>query len=271
MKVILLISSFLLLLGEGYSQNFVLASNDPENDQSQMLSPDAKALYYAIDLTNDSLYLKMEFFSRVDDAEWSAKIALDTNKDVSNGGTWPGMNSSMKFDLLFDIYHYPGFPPPFTANILDSSSSYLSSDLHLRFEDTSNVVISISLSQVMPHVSFLNLIAGCGIVLGSVDDDIPDNTIVSIDFNSTGVQTQLEAQNFKIFPNPVENVLSFELPENHALIKSYSIYNTQGKLVDVGAIEIGSSIIKLNGIASGSYLLVLNGEKRSYSSKFTKQ
>ena len=82
----------ILLAHPSQSQTFIHAASDLENDPTESLSPDAKSISYDFDVQLDSLWIKLDFYQRIDDKEWSVKIGLDTNFNENDGGLWPGMN-----------------------------------------------------------------------------------------------------------------------------------------------------------------------------------
>lgn len=63
-----------------------------------------------------------------------------------------------------------------------------------------------------------------------------------------------DASKFAVYPNPTHNDV-FISSTDKELIKSYSIYNTLGKIVKTGTLE--NNKISLNDLSSGIYFIKL--------------
>ncbi len=254
------------------SQTFIHAASDLENDPTESLSPDAKSISYDFDVQLDSLWIKLDFYQRIDDKEWSVKIGLDTNFNENDGGLWPGMNQSMKYDILLDIYFNPNFPPPFTANVLDADGNYISSNLSTGLQDTSSFVLALSLSQTIPSVSILRVIAGCGLVFGSVNDDIPDASSFTINLGSAQLRTEKQKIPFKIYPNPAtQDVFLSGFTENTECIEEYSIFSMDGQAIfHKACVNCRDVSIDVSDFSNGLYFIRISTGNNVFELPFIK-
>lgn len=80
-----------------------------------------------------------------------------------------------------------------------------------------------------------------------------------------------ETASFKIYPNPVVDFLTVEVPSELSSDVNYFIYNTLGKLVTRGKLYNRTQEINLSDLPSGQYIfnVLLNG--KSYSSILLKK
>ena len=262
----------ILLAHPSQSQTFIHAASDLENDPTESLSPDVKSISYDFDVQLDSLWIKLDFYQRIDDKEWSVKIGLDTNFNENDGGLWPGMNQSMKYDILLDIYFNPNFPPPFTANVLDADGNYISSNLSTGLQDTSSFVLALSLSQTIPSVSILRVIAGCGLVFGSVNDDIPDASSFTINLGSAQLRTEKQKIPFKIYPNPAtQDVFLSGFTENTECIEEYSIFSMDGQAIfHKACVNCRDVSIDVSDFSNGLYFIRISTGNNVFELPFIK-
>ena len=262
----------ILLAHPSQSQTFIHTASDLENDPTESLSPDAKSISYDFDVQLDSLWIKLDFYQRIDDKEWSVKIGLDTNFNENDGGLWPGMNQSMKYDILLDIYFNPNFPPPFTANVLDADGNYISSNLSTGLQDTSSFVLALSLSQTIPSVSILRVIAGCGLVFGSVNDDIPDASSFTINLGSAQLRTEKQKIPFKIYPNPAtQDVFLSGFTENTECIEEYSIFSMDGQAIfHKACVNCRDVSIDVSDFSNGLYFIRISTGNNVFELPFIK-
>ncbi|WP_333876180.1 T9SS type A sorting domain-containing protein [Flavobacterium sp.] len=78
---------------------------------------------------------------------------------------------------------------------------------------------------------------------------------------------QQESQMLVFYPNPVDNVLNFELKDSS--VKSIEIYNLLGQMLI--AISDAENTIDLSDLQSGTYLIKVNTAKGTATSKFSKK
>ncbi len=269
MKSILSVLSSIFICYSLNAQTFVVGEVDPSGDATQQLSPDLKIIYHATDMADDSIWFKMEFYQRVDNVAWNVKIGIDNNSNPADGGTWPGTNQSMKFDMLADIYSNPGFPPPY-GNLLDENGNYISSSINISFPDTATVIFGIRLSDILPSGNSFNYIAGTGIVAGLVNDDIPDSGMISA-LATVGIDKTIISSEIAIYPNPANEIiylqsnLSFQLP-----CLPFNLYDSQGIIVKSGIIGRAVNTIDIESLREGIYYLLIVDDKEVQRLKFIK-
>jgi hypothetical protein len=80
-----------------------------------------------------------------------------------------------------------------------------------------------------------------------------------------GVST-IDTKTFKIYPNPVKNVIKIESEDQNSFA---SIYQSDGRLVKKCVVVSGN--IDVSDLTSGIYLLIINSGNQSYKSKFVKE
>lgn len=66
----------------------------------------------------------------------------------------------------------------------------------------------------------------------------------------------------KVFPNPTKSTFYIELPESNELLL-YTIYSSEGVVIEKGKLEDCISSIHLNGISRGSYILRITSGTRN--------
>jgi hypothetical protein len=71
-----------------------------------------------------------------------------------------------------------------------------------------------------------------------------------------------------LYPNPATNVINLTLP-NKAVQWYYNIYNSNG-IVTKSDYLSDNSTISISELENGIYFLILEGEGRMFSTKFTK-
>jgi hypothetical protein len=272
MKSTFSIMLFFALLNTGKAQTYFLGAMDAMGDVTQPLSfpPDAKSIYHATDMTADSIWFKMEFYGRINNVSWNVKIGIDTNNNVTDGGTWAGLNTSMKYDLLADVYNNPGFPPP-TGNILSGRGAYISSNISISFPDTNILIIGLRLSEIKHPGTPLSYIAGAGIVFGLVNDDIPDTSYITIS-GATGITKAFENNEILIYPNPAKNELCFSINSiSTGSLLQFIITDILGKVVKTGTFNSASHSIVISSLKQQKYFLNISDGKRNYVQQFIKQ
>lgn len=87
----------------------------------------------------------------------------------------------------------------------------------------------------------------------------PDSNLSLPSFNN---------QEFNIYPNPVQDILTIDLPQQQDL--QINIYNEIGQLVDVFISSDHHSCISLKHLRSGFYILVCNSSGKTYYKKVVK-
>lgn len=77
---------------------------------------------------------------------------------------------------------------------------------------------------------------------------------------------ETESINLEIYPNPAKETLTIS---SNDLFDNYTIYDLKGRAIQSG--EIGSSIINIQTLDNGMYLIQLNGSNKSSLTKFIKE
>ncbi len=92
--------------------------------------------------------------------------------------------------------------------------------------------------------------------------DVPDY----LPSTRSSLSLESESTNITIYPNPVTDVLYFDSPGS---IMEVNIYSTAGKLV-LSQTSVGSSV-SVNHLTSGTYILKLQTNNKSYTQKIIKK
>jgi hypothetical protein len=85
-------------------------------------------------------------------------------------------------------------------------------------------------------------------------------------FTVTGLNWEEWSNNLLTYPNPFENELKLDLP----VAASYRLLNLLGKEVMAGSLPQGTSTLQTDGLASGTYLLMLQSGERMHTVKVIK-
>jgi hypothetical protein len=199
--------------------------------------------------------------------DWNISIGLDTNLNPGDGAVWPGGNSSMNYDLIMRLFFNTGFPPA-SGYINNSAQQYVSSAISITFGDTATILAGIRLSDFTLHLP-LRFVAGAGIVLGDINDEIPDNGYVTTLVNGVPPDSEGSASILKIFPNPAtDHIRIMTHDKKDHVQQTFMIYNLQGKLIREGTMY--QQNIPLNDLGSGSYFLQVPEISGSALHKFRK-
>jgi len=76
--------------------------------------------------------------------------------------------------------------------------------------------------------------------------------------------TENLSDTIKIFPNPTNDILNIETP-NNINIKSISIYNMDGKLIEKNMCFLNSGQLNISKLTSGSYIINFETDKGNFS------
>ena len=267
MKKYLFLILLLNIVLNSRAQNFIHVANDIQGDPTQLISPDAKALAYM--LTSDSILFKIDFYERIDNKEWNISFGLDTNLNVNDGALWEGSNTSMNYDLLFKLFFNPGFPP-ISGYVIDASQMNATFLYSAVITDTATLVAGLKLSDYNLNKP-LQFIAGTGIVLGDINDDIPDNTYFSIPTNINKAYKNYSDLKFFVHPNPSKQFINIEFTaktdrDNY----NYEISDTKGVVILSGHLDTSQPFINIGSISKNIYLLRVFNEAGSWNLKFQK-
>lgn len=79
-----------------------------------------------------------------------------------------------------------------------------------------------------------------------------------------------DSSSFLVYPNPAENILNIDT--SNQFIKSYAIYDNQGRIVKDSRLNSGVNFtIDISNLQSGIYLLKINSSDKSITKKFIKK
>ncbi|KAA1248104.1 T9SS type A sorting domain-containing protein [Aquimarina sp. RZ0] len=76
-------------------------------------------------------------------------------------------------------------------------------------------------------------------------------------------------ENFKLFPNPVEDLLNVDVLEKQTI--TATIFSLEVKKILTKKVLTGSDAISLSRLSSGLYILELETGNKSYKTKIVKQ
>ena len=158
-KYLIVFSTILMISGNSYAQNFKLLATDAQGDPTiPSISKDAKNLYFAVDMVNDSLWFKIETYDSIQ-GDWGLCIAIDTNEIPNDGATWNGpTNNSMKYERKITLLNNQFFPPTSTE-IKDASGNIISNNVNFNLIDPFTIQINVRLSDIDSD-ELMNVIAG---------------------------------------------------------------------------------------------------------------
>ena len=82
----------------------------------------------------------------------------------------------------------------------------------------------------------------------------------------------LEQSTFSIYPNPVVDVFTFDVNDKEISTKTVGkIYDNSGMVIQSFQIDASNPSISVKDLKSGIYLIYVEGENKSYTTKFIKQ
>ncbi|HIN40563.1 MAG TPA: T9SS type A sorting domain-containing protein [Flavobacteriales bacterium] len=260
-RYLIVLSTFIMISSNNYAQNFQLLATDAQGDPTTPSTKDAKNLYFAVDIANDSLWFKIETYDTIQ-GDWGLSIAIDTNEIPTDGATWPGpTNSSMKYERKITLLNNSFFPPTF-GSIKDASGNIISFNVNLTLIDAFTIQINVKLSDIDSD-ALMNVIAGTGGFDDNIYDDIPDNTYIN-----TGTLTVNEQKEIRIityhYPNPSKSIftINYKLPVNQNN-GEIIITTLNGEILSKTKIKsnAGEQLIDISGLPSGVYLYSINSSK----------
>ena len=224
-KSAILFAALIFFNGEFCSaQSFTLLANDNQGDNTQTFAKDIKSLSYAMDMAQDSIWIKIEFYEDIS-GDFGCAIGIDTNLMVTDGTSWNGSNTSMKYDYVIYLERNGLF-----EQYISSFSTLVK---NVAEPDPVTLIVNLQLSEMDDDGTF-NLIAGTGSFVISTAcatyDDIPDNGYVTIPtvMSITEPGNQIE---WSVFPNPNTGEFTFEMQVKEAQEMTLKIVNILGQEV----------------------------------------
>ncbi|MCF8374010.1 MAG: T9SS type A sorting domain-containing protein [Bacteroidales bacterium] len=150
-----------------FSQNYTLLVEDAMNDDYPGFM-DALMVYYAVDIPNDSLWVKIE--SHYDQgSDKGFVVAIDTDMVVTNGQVLPQNNlysgtpnNSMKYDIAVYVYQTIMVPGSTFYNVYNGNGDVITDvEVEASFPNTHVAILRFKLSRISPNGEF-NLLAATG-------------------------------------------------------------------------------------------------------------
>jgi hypothetical protein len=249
--------------GNSFSQDFILLAEDPENDEISNGNEDLKAVYYALDEANDSLWFKIEYYNGDVTGDMGLVFGIDTNLVADDGLTWDGGNQSLQPDVIFTINHV-FFSAPFYG--------FSNHDFHYQTrvgDDTKEIIVNIKYSELDGDGKF-NLLLGAAFFSVDADsrqtyDQLPNNVLGFIAFppapNSNSEVAEPLAP-LQISPNPAGDFFELKMPESGQLMVS----DVNGKTVFMGDYKPGSPL-DCSQWPTGWYSLMLTTANSRFSGR----
>ncbi len=191
-----------------------------------------------------------------------------------NTGTFPAQNIVVKDIIDGEKFDVNSLIPvsgsaPFVTRISGNKVEFLLEDINLPFDDANNdgyVAFKIkTLSTLTVGDTFSN---SANIYF---DYNLPiatDPAVTTI--TALGISDVAFEKYFLIYPNPAKDVLNIQ-PKSNIEVKSISIYNLLGQLVQVVTNGANNSAIDVSNLKSGNYLIKINTAKGIFAAKFVKE
>lgn len=237
----------------GFSQNFQLLAEDAMNDDYPGFM-DALLVSYAIDMPNDSLWIKIE--SHYDqNFDKGFVVALDTDLVVTNGQLLPQNNlysgtpnNSMKYDIAVYVYQTIMVPGSTFIDVYNGNGDAINDvEVEASFPNTHVVVLKFKLSRLNPNGEF-NLLAATGsfdINPGGAgpSDVVPNSGYMSIPVGLIGIPilsnpadgaVDIPIQQTVFNWQKVENALSYQI--EYSTDPGFMISSNSANVADTFAI-----------------------------------
>ena len=259
---------FLLLLltamaGQVTAQPFTLLANDPQGDPTSSFVADAAALYYRLDVAQDSIWFRVETHTPVDPhGDVGLMFGLDTNMNILDGISWQGSNNAMKYDLALLVYQNIIFPTYFGS--LYSAAGSASIPVVVLRPDSFTFIISVQLSMLDSDQNF-NLLFGTGAfdiaATRSVFDDVPNTGYLTVP-SATGI-VEPELSTLSAWPNPAISDLHLRWEQSFEKPVLAILYDATGRTVMEKTLTSNSQTLDISGVRPGVYsITVLVGDKK---------
>jgi hypothetical protein len=189
----------------------------------------------------------------------------------------PGIITHYKFDTEVEITNYTNeilnsftlysprwsglfcWAPSFFRNISNTEIDYQQPTSL----EVGNSVFNLNNSETQISVCY-QLIAPNGRMERNLD-----NNSICKDYDFTNVETVAEANEWKIFPNPVQNQLTIQSPGQVSF--QYKLYGVDGRIVSEDFVNQGLQTINVSSFPAGLYLLVTEFDNQRFIHKILKQ
>ncbi len=101
----------------------------------------------------------------------------------------------------------------------------------------------------------------------SADESVTSTT--TIVFNPSLSISDFKSPAVSLYPNPVNSILNFNMPEN--IYQGIEVYNILGQKVMQETIKAGQKSINVEGLQNGIYVMSFTGKTGTYTAKFIKK
>jgi hypothetical protein len=214
------------------AQTFTVLANDSAKDHG--IGPDLKSFSYRVDIAQDSIWFQIKTHNSITTND-GFMIGLDTNQNSTDGEAWKigSSSTSRKYDhALFIAYDLN------TATFIEVSLGKVNSNNKINagvsLVDTNELIVSVPLSLIDGDKKF-NLMLGAAaadvIFTGATIDQSPENNYLTINLNTTSLGNEFTGFNFKVYPNPANDILYWSVSTNKVAIEPLVIYNIMGERV----------------------------------------
>ena len=263
LRSLLLCFIFCLTLSAS-AQTFYPLTSDPQGDPTVNFGLDAKALSFAFDESQDSLWFKLETYDTIKvDKDWGFAIVIDTNEIPSDGLAWSGSsNTSMGYERKIMFLNNKFFPPTFTS-LTDHNLNSITTSISFQIPDPFTLILNVKLSDIDDDIG-MNIVAGTGSFDEMIYDDLPDATFVNTTTVLGGTVCDCYTPITEIFPNPANGELNVMMDSFSPV--QLNVLTVQGSLIYSEKINTSTRIETENWDA-GMYILQWQNPNGSLSSQ----
>ncbi|MBI1305144.1 MAG: T9SS type A sorting domain-containing protein [Bacteroidetes bacterium] len=123
-----------------------------------------------------------------------------------------------------------------------------------------------------PGLSVGNILTNTAQVAFDYSDQKNSNEVFAVISDHDAIIPVTVANGWKIYPNPVNDIINVELPENNrSEPTAFFIYSLDGRLLIDGQLQLETEQnISVQNLSTGIYILVFSNQKGSWSSRIVK-
>jgi hypothetical protein len=220
-KILLLLSSVVVVPVGTMAQVWTVLAVDPKDDGRDPSLADAAQLSYRYDKEQDLLWFRVSLYGKPNEEALGVNIAVDTGTDGAAKMNWWGANKDFQFDRLVTVQvaresgGYKG-----TIGVGDAAgaraknfNNLFQNNLEIRVEDDS-ILIGVKRTEVTEKMK-MNLIAAVG-SREQWNDDIPNTRSVTLDLSlprpARGLrEIDVSRNNFR-FPSDYKTLADHQQP-----------------------------------------------------------
>ena len=220
-KILLLLSSVVVVPGGTMAQVWTVLAVDPKDDGRDPSLADAAQLSYRYEKEQDLLWFRVTLYGQPNEESLGVNIAVDTGTDAAAKMNWWGANKDFQFDKLVTVQvaresgGYKG-----TIGVGDAAgaraknfNNLFQNNLEIRVEGDS-ILIGVKRTEVTEKMK-MNLIAAVGSP-EQWNDDIPNTRSVTLDLSlprpARGLrEIDVSRNNFR-FPSDYKTLADHQQP-----------------------------------------------------------